>query len=55
MLPELQRGLPVPEAYKAEMPGTDADLNAYDAVYYAGDCNAGWSVCRRNQAAARRR
>jgi hypothetical protein len=40
-LPELQRGLPVPDAYKAEMPGTDADLNAYDAVYYAGDSNAG--------------
>jgi hypothetical protein len=40
-LPELQRGLPVPEAYKAEMPGTDADLNAYDAIYYAGDANAG--------------
>ena len=41
MLPELQRGLPVPEAYKAEKPGTDSDLNAYDVVYYAGDCNAG--------------
>jgi len=41
LLPELQRGLPVPEAYKAEEPGTDADLNAYDAVYYAGDANAG--------------
>lgn len=40
-LPELQRGLPVPEAYKTETPGTDSDLNAYDAVYYAGDCNAG--------------
>lgn len=40
-LPELQRGLPVPEAYKAQMPGTDTDLNAYDVVYYAGDCNAG--------------
>jgi len=40
-LPELQRGLPVPDAYKAEMPGTDTDLNAYDVVYYAGDCNAG--------------
>jgi len=40
-LPELQHGLPVPDAYKAEMPGTDTDLNAYDAVYYAGDCNAG--------------
>ena len=41
MLPELQRGLPVPQAYKAETPGTDSDLNAYDVVYYAGDCNAG--------------
>lgn len=40
-LPELQRGLPVADAYKAETPGTDADLNAYDVVYYAGDCNAG--------------
>jgi len=41
MLPELQRGLPVPDAYKAETPGTDSDLNAYDVIYYAGDCNAG--------------
>ncbi len=41
MLPELQRGLPVPAAYKAETPGTDSDLNAYDVIYYAGDCNAG--------------
>ena len=40
-LPELQKGLPVDEKYKSEMPGTDADLNAYDVVYYAGDCNAG--------------
>lgn len=40
-LPELQRGLPVPPQYKNESPGTDSDLNAYDAVYYAGDCNAG--------------
>ena len=40
-LPELQAGLPVPDAYKAQMPGTDTDLNAYDVVYYAGDCNAG--------------
>lgn len=40
MLPELQRGLPVPEAYKSEKPGTDSDLNAYDAIYYAGHCNA---------------
>jgi hypothetical protein len=41
MLPALQRGLPVPAAYKRERPGTDSDLNAYDAVYYAGDANAG--------------
>ncbi|SIT93876.1 dipeptidyl-peptidase 3 family protein [Pontibacter indicus] len=40
-LPELQRGLPVPANYKKETPGTDSDLNAYDVVYYAGDCNAG--------------
>ncbi|MET3007937.1 Zn-dependent hydrolase [Stenotrophomonas koreensis] len=40
-LPALQRGLPVDAKYKAEMPGTDADLNAYFAVYYGGDANAG--------------
>jgi hypothetical protein len=41
LLPALQRGLPVPEQYKRETPGTDSDLNAYDVVYYAGDSNAG--------------
>jgi len=41
MLPELQKGLPVAEKYKKEKPGTDSELNAYDVVYYAGDCNAG--------------
>lgn len=41
MLPELQRGLPVDEKYKQEEPGTNSDLNAYDVIYYAGDCNAG--------------
>lgn len=40
-LPELQRDLPVEEKYKRETPGTDSDLNAYDVVFYAGDCNAG--------------
>lgn len=40
-LPELQRGLPVDAAYKAETPGTDSDLNAYDIIYYAGHSNAG--------------
>lgn len=41
VLPKLQKGLPVPEDYKQETPGRDSDLNAYDAVYYAGDANAG--------------
>ena len=40
-LPELQEGLPVPEKYKKEKPGSDTELNAYDVVYYAGDCNSG--------------
>ncbi|MFC5271851.1 dipeptidyl-peptidase 3 family protein [Adhaeribacter terreus] len=40
-LPELQKGLPVPAKYKAEKPGTDADLNAYDVLYYAGHANTG--------------
>lgn len=40
-LPELQQGLPVPPEYKSQMPGTDADLNAYDVIYYAGHANAG--------------
>jgi hypothetical protein len=40
-LPQLQAQLPVDAAYKAEKPGTNADLNAYDVIYYAGHCNAG--------------
>ncbi|MFY8273515.1 dipeptidyl-peptidase 3 family protein [Pseudoalteromonas sp. SSDWG2] len=40
-LPELQTGLPVDEQYKQEVPGSDADLNAYDVIYYAGHSNAG--------------
>lgn len=40
-LPMLQRELPVEAKYKKEGPGTDSDLNAYDAIYYAGDSNAG--------------
>ncbi len=40
-LPMLQKELPVAEKYKKDSPGTDSDLNAYDVVYYAGDCNAG--------------
>lgn len=41
LLPALQRGLPVDDRYKQETPGSDSELNAYDAVYYAGDANAG--------------
>jgi hypothetical protein len=40
-LPELQKGLPVKKKYKKEVPGSDADLNAYDVIYYAGHSNAG--------------
>lgn len=41
LLPGLQQSLPVPAAYKQERPGDQAQLGAYDVVYYAGDCNAG--------------
>ncbi len=40
-LPALQKGLPVPPRYKRESPGANSDLNAYDAVYYSGQSNAG--------------
>lgn len=40
-LPELQEGLPVPDELKAETPGLDSDVNAYDVLYYAGHSNAG--------------
>jgi len=40
-LPQFQTDLPVSAEYKKETPGSDSDLGAYDAVYYAGDCNAG--------------
>ena len=41
LLPELQKGIPVAEEYKAEKPGSDSQLAAFDVIYYAGDCNAG--------------
>ena len=41
ILPDLQKALPCEQKYKDETPGSDSDLNAYDAIYYAGDCNAG--------------
>ncbi|MBP5240881.1 MAG: Zn-dependent hydrolase [Bacteroidales bacterium] len=40
MLPELQKNLPCDPKYKKELPGTDSDLNVYDVIYYAGDCNS---------------
>lgn len=41
LLPTLQQSLPVAPEYKAEVPGSGSDLGVYDAVFYAGDCNAG--------------
>lgn len=41
MLPGLQAKLPIEDEYKKDVPGSKADMNAYDVVYYAGDCNAG--------------
>jgi hypothetical protein len=41
MLPDLQKELPCDAKYKKEVPGTESDLNVYDAIYYAGDCNSG--------------
>jgi hypothetical protein len=40
-LPQLQKELPCEPQYKTFKPGTSSDLNVYDAVYYAGDCNSG--------------
>ncbi|MBR9861214.1 Zn-dependent hydrolase [bacterium] len=41
-LPQLQSELPVDPKYKQETPSSDgAQLNAYDVIFYAGDCNAG--------------
>jgi hypothetical protein len=39
LLPDLQTKLPVDAKYKKEKPGSDADLAAYDVVFYGGDCN----------------
>ena len=40
-LPELQTNLPVANKYKQEKRAAKSDLNAYDVIYYAGDCNSG--------------
>ena len=41
MLPMLQQELPCDPKYKPAMKGSASDLNVYDVIYYAGDCNAG--------------
>ncbi|MDG1261132.1 MAG: lipoprotein [Flavobacteriales bacterium] len=41
LLPGLQTELPCNEKYKQDAIGSNAQLNAYDVVFYAGDCNAG--------------
>ncbi len=41
MIPQLQQRLPVPEKYKSEVPGSGSEIFVYDALYYAGHCNAG--------------
>ncbi|MCC7297895.1 MAG: Zn-dependent hydrolase [Bacteroidia bacterium] len=41
-LPELQKNLPVASEYKQEtVSNGNSQLAVFDAVYYAGDCNAG--------------
>ncbi|MGQ9846280.1 MAG: dipeptidyl-peptidase 3 family protein [Bacteroidales bacterium] len=41
LLPQIQESLPVDKVYKTEKPAKNNDLGVYEAVYYAGDCNAG--------------
>ena len=41
LLPTLQTMLPCAPEFKTFVPGTSSDLNVYDAIFYAGDCNAG--------------
>lgn len=40
-LPELQSNLPISDEYKSELPGSSSQLAVFDAIFYAGDCNAG--------------
>lgn len=41
LLPQIQENLPVDPNYKKEKPAKNNDLGVYEAIYYAGDCNAG--------------
>lgn len=36
LLPDLQRGLPVPPEYKTELPGVEGDLGVYDVIAFFG-------------------
>jgi hypothetical protein len=40
-LPLLQKSLPVDKVYRQDEIGSNAQLSAYDVIYYAGDCNSG--------------
>lgn len=41
LLPILQESLPIPDRYKNTKISNESDIFIYDAIYYAGDCNAG--------------
>jgi hypothetical protein len=36
LLPRFQASLPVPDQYKAEVPGAESDLQVYDALHFSG-------------------
>ncbi|KAF0238036.1 MAG: hypothetical protein FD181_1432 [Prolixibacteraceae bacterium] len=59
LLPGLQKALPCQQKYKDETPGIDSDMNVYDALYYADDCNAGSktiaTTCQTMRKSARKR
>ena len=44
MLPELQESLPCPPEYKTFEPGLSSNIFCCDALYYAGEANAGVKV-----------
>jgi len=41
LLDVLQETLPIPDRYRNEKISKESDIFIYDAIYYAGDCNAG--------------
>ena len=54
MMPALQRELPVASKYKTFNPGTSSTIFSCDALYYAGNANAGYKVIAINLPADRR-